>query len=84
MNVVFYSGEHCPTCKVMEPVIRELYPDVEVCKLTSDSVEIGLLKINSVPVTMVINNFGKESGRLVGGVSKVKLREFLVEQKVLK
>lgn len=78
MEVIMYSGEHCPTCRILEPVIRELYPDVQVVKLDSDSPEIETLGIRSVPVLIAFTD-GVEVGRLIGGVSKMKLKEFLID-----
>ena len=83
MRVVFYSGERCPVCKIMLPVLQSLVPDVVVVKLDADSPEVGIYGIMTVPVIMVLNVEDREVGRIVGGISKSQLQLFLIEKGAL-
>ena len=80
MSVVFYSGERCPVCKTMLPVVQSLVPDVKVIKLDGDSPEVEKYGIRTVPVIMVFDPDGNEVGRVTGGMSKMQLQLFFNEK----
>jgi thioredoxin-like negative regulator of GroEL len=73
-TILYFTGAHCPTCKVMGPSVRKVAEDYEG---RVDLLEVDVAKnrdlvaehsVRGVPTMLAISN-GAEVGRSVGALS---------------
>ena len=76
--IIDFFADWCVPCNMMAPVfegLSEEYPDLKFCKLnTEEEPKIAAeYNVMGIPCLIILSN-GKETGRIVGALSKEELK----------
>lgn len=83
MQIIKFNAVWCPGCLVMRPVwkkVLEAFPNLKITEYDYDADEDEVLKYqvgDKLPVTIMLDDDGKEVKRLVGEKSMEELIRFI-------
>ncbi len=83
MKVIKISALWCPSCLIMNKVVRRVmedYPQVDLLELDidMDMEEVGKYEVGKIlPVIIFLTDSGSEFDRLVGEIDELELRKIV-------
>lgn len=75
MKILFFSSAWCASCKPVKNMIKEIQLDTVDFDADSDPEEFKNWNVRSIPTLLLLDNEGKETLRLTGGITKDKIQE---------